>query len=1539
MKRFFLFLLLLGLTTVKSLATGEPSTYFNIYVPSNNDAVKRNVALIVTAIQDSTYFSIVDDDMDGDSDDTVEGWLNAGQSYILYIKDNGINDDAKYASGGELKSDGDYFTIQSSKLVYASMSTDSDWQHDFVAAINKKSVGLKFYVYAPKISSSNRDLNVFAYEDNTSITISRISQSSTFSTGYTNVDVNQSEIVVQKTLNVGEDLIHYYTEGRDVMSSGETYMIESNKPVSLQYGALWGNSRDGGAYVPSFQGSSSGDLFYFAVPYQANGEQEIRMVSWDDNNEVQFDRFDKGSWISMGSWNISKFGTADWVGKENDNSTFATVFRVKCTEGKSISVFEANWMETGSIGTSDMASMMSSSNGSSSGKEFLAYIAPPGNQKNVRDPFTGNTFGGSFSHLFIFAGNTNATVSVVDAKTGGELFSKSVSVDSARYADIKISEAEWKSIYNGTGYNSGSDRPYLLINSDQNISVLNTNFNDNWMTYFGSSLKPAFDQSIVSNTSTAIPGDTSVLVSEIILDPSVTVQNPDVKVVISSGATAVRSSLTNTTTQVSVEGDIVRTNENTTITFDSVPDITTQDKYEVNTEIVLSTSYNDGTPIEDNTVISVETVVSGEIDGYVQESVVSQGIENETSNTSALVFNTCSVAEIENKLWDTWNSSWVDFNNDGWDDLWVNSKSTDQVNYLYQNVDGVLSEFQGTGQFFNEKAKTVTTVWGDINNDGYPDPFVVNATEKGSMLYLNYGNGNFEPLTNSGIYVHPKYFHGASFADFDNDGFLDLLITNFFQTEFHQLYRNNGDMSFTLLNDNAIATVSARATAPVLADYNNDGLVDVFIPNGNNEANSLFKNLGNFTFEKVSESGLENELKNSVGASWGDFDRDGDFDLFVTNSSDQFNDLYLNNGDDTFTRDSQSLLSNQKGHSHGAIWKDVENDGDLDLLVNNDQGRNFLYINDGTGDFYQNVDETISGDIGNAYGVATSDYNNDGAADFFISTHGNQANRLFCNQNNSNHWIQIKLVGNKSNKKGIGAVVKVKSGGQWQMQQVQPISGFGSQHSLTQTFGLGNNSQADSVQIVWPSGLVQNIVSPLLDTLHVVEEPDANRIIFVVFNDSNNDGLLNINEERIKNINLSINPIGRIIRTNANGKIQTSLPAGEYEIAIENSTLYQQTVPISFTVSGAVLSDAIAVPLSVVTLGFDLDLEIVRTPLRRGFSNNTVVQVRNKGSVAAENVELLMTYPSDIVIKNSSETLQIPETSVYSVNLGDLGAGDVYTMQIEDSVGLNLRTGDFVNFSSEVSAVGLDLDLTNNTVQEDIEIVGAIDPNDLLVSPKGYGDKGWISKEQWLTFTIRFQNVGSYFATFVRLQSSLDQELDLSTFEFIASSHEADITLTQDRNLEVFYDHIMLPSTEVNELESHGFFKFRIKPKYDLQGGEQIETDADIVFDYEDAIQTNRIQHSIKFQLDSDQVKLSVYPNPSIDQIKVNTHKNYFTVENLPAIAYYSIRDLSGTMVMEKSNLKEDRLQVSITGLKNGLYMIEILDESGQRFNARFIKR
>ena len=1535
--RYLLTLASLLLIGGSLLATGAPSTYFNIYVPPNNDAVRRDVALIVTAVSDNTTFTITDDGRDGDTDDSVTGTLMAGQSYVLYIRDNGINDDAQYASGGTLKWDGDYFTIESDKLVYASMSTNSDWQHDFVAAVNKRTVGSKFFIYAPPTSFSNRDLNVFAYEDNTRVTISRISRSATTATGYTDVDVRAAVVVAQVTLNVGEDIIYDFTNGRDLMKPGETFLVETNKSVSLQYGALWNNARDGGGYVPDSTGSTVGELFYFAVPYQANGEQEIRIVSWDNGNTATLDYYQAGGWVPLGNYNLDEFEAAEYVGKSDNNSTHATVFRVRAAAGKRVSVFEANWMETGSIGTSDMATMISSSTGTASGREFLTYIAPPGHEQNVVDPFTGQKINASLSHLYLFAYKTEATVTVTDAKTGGEVFRKTFVVPAGYYADAQITVDEWKAIYNGTGTAVGPDRPYLRVSSDQNISVLNTNFNDNWMTYFGSSMPHAFELSATGGSVQAVPGEVKLLSSELVLNGDDPLSDVTVSVRVGSGAVPLSSTLTNVQDGTVIEGDIAVSEDYSLITFTGVPDVTGADLYTIDTEVMLNATYNDGDLLADGTVVSTETAFSAVVDGYRQQSIVTQGIQNDAADGSQLWMNECATGTFQNEPTDSWNAVWFDYDNDGWDDLFVTTKDEASTNLLYHNDLGTLRKVTSGQPVIEEAARTAAAVAADINNDGYPELFVVNATQRSSTLYLN-NAGSFERIKNSGISVHPEYFHGASFADFDNDGYVDLLVTNFFRTRFHHLYRNNGDNTFTLQSDNAIATTSARATAPILADYDNDGLVDVFIPNGGNAPNSLFRNLGGFQFAAVDGGSLTTDAKNSVSGTWGDYDNDGDVDLFVGNASGQDNDLYVNNGDGTFTANTTTRLTADGGHSHGASWVDINRDGHLDLLVNNDDGRNFLYLNDGAGDFALHYGERIGGDIGSAYGLAWSDYDRDGDLDAFVSTHRDEPNRLFCGNASGNHWIGIELTGVVSNRDAIGARVAVKVGAEWHCQSVLPVSGFGSQSSLTQYFGLADATTVDSVRVEWPSGIVQDVTTGLqVDAVNHLVEPDGVPVTFEVFADRNGNGVRDADEPLLSTQRVDLAGTEYFAVTGKNGTATTFLDAGTYTVNYPNDANWELATPVTFTVAMPSAGITVGVPLTPVQRGYDVSIDVYHAPLRRGFTGYSIVHVTNHGVRTAYPADVTLIYPEDVFVMASGRDYAASGNS-YFFAIDSLAPGETMAFSVTDSVGLSHFTGAMLPFTAEVSLGPEDTDPENNTQAYGIEVVGAIDPNDIAVLPKGEGAEGWVDADQWLTYRIRFQNVGTYHATHVRIENPLSEYLDLRTLELLRSSHDVSIGISQGV-LHAEFRNIMLPDSTADEAGSHGVLEYRVKAKATVSGGERIRNRAAIFFDYEAPIVTNEVLNTIRYDRALPAERLNVFPNPATSYATINTNMDFVQYREGSLLQRYVIRSMTGQVVGRGELGGVHQATIDLANVARGVYIIEAIDQHERRYLGRVVLR
>ncbi|MCU0322397.1 MAG: CRTAC1 family protein [Chitinophagaceae bacterium] len=1105
----FLLILVIVFMLQDAKATGEPSTYFQIYVPPNNDAVRRDVALIITAIYDSTKFDIIDDGADGDTDDSKSGILMAGQSYVLYIKDNGINDDARYASGGVLKWDGDYFIVKSDKLIFASQSTNSDWQHDWVPSTDKKSIGQKFIIYSPPFTSSRRDINVFAYENNTTVTFKKISWQPKTNSGFTDINIETATTVFTRTLNIGEDIIYRYPDGRDVMLAGETYMLVADKPITVQYGALFGNERDGGGYVPTSNGSSSGELMYFGVPYQAAGEQEIRIVSWDDANAVKLERYSNGNWITVKDFSLNKMKSGDWVGKTNGNVSFATVFRITCTPGKRVSVFEGNWFETGSPGTSDMATMVSSENGTTSGTKFLTYMAPPGNQVNVINPFTKRAFGQQLTHLFLFA-KEGAFVTVKDATTNGTRINKTFTIGAERYADCFLTLTEWQSIQ-PTG-------PYLIVESSSPISVMNSNFNDNWMCYTGSSMVQSFTQTGTVSQSSAIPTDTVKVTTYI--NVGTTVTNPDVQVVVQDGLKVIDSKLTSAVTNP-INGTITEQATKTVVDFNNISNLDANVQYKVETNVVASVGTNTGNVLTGQTNTTVETIVTGTVGSQIQQSSTTQVVNVNPANTSKLIFSRFNDNVFSKDSTDSWTASWIDVNKDGYDDIFATDKRRNRPNVLYINNKAGGFTKANVPAFIQDTAISASSTCADIDNDGDIDVLVINNTRKSNTLYKNNGNGTFTKDITPAFVKDVSYYHGAAFADYDNDGNVDLFLSNFFPTKYNELYKNNGSGSYIKELTNVIPLEANQSIAPSWADYDGDGFVDLFVPNGKGYKNSLFHNQGNGTFTKVSNV-ITNDGGQSVGSCWGDYDNDGDLDLFVTNSNAQGNFFYKNDGNGKFTKITTGDVVTDKGAAHGCSFADVDNDGDLDLYVSTDKNVKFLYMNNGNGTFTKKTDEVITFGFGNAFGHAWSDFDQDGDLDLLVATHTNQPNAIFTNNGNTNNWIQINLIGTKSNKSAIGACVYVKANGIWQMRAVNAQSGFGGQSSLTQHFGLSSTSKIDSIKIKWPSGVVQVLTNITAKQILNITETQSVRVIGGVFVDNNNDGKKDIGEETVSRAMIEI---------------------------------------------------------------------------------------------------------------------------------------------------------------------------------------------------------------------------------------------------------------------------------------------------------------------------------------------------------------------------------------------------------------------------------
>ena len=1531
---FFLFILFIGVNNV--YATGEPSTYFQIYVPPNSDAVQRNVCLIVTAIYDDTEFDIIDDGADGDTDDSKSGILKAGQSYILYIKDNGINDDARYASGGVLKWDGDYFIVKSNKLVYASQSTNSDWQHDWVPSVDKSSIGQKFIVYAPMISSSNRDINVFAYQNNTVIDFYKISTQPKTNTGFTDVNSESPVKVFSKTINVGQDLIYNSAEGRDAMVSGETYMLIANKPVTMQYGALFGNERDGGGYVPTSNGSSSGELMYFAVPYQAGGEQEIRIVSWDNANAVKLDRFVNGNWVAVKSFGLDRLASGDWVGKTNGNVSYPTVFRITCSAGKKVSVFEGNWFETGSPGTSDMATMVSSENGTTAGKKFLSYIAPPGNETNVTNPLTGLKYNGSYSHLYLFS-KTGATVTIKDALTNGTKFSKTITIAPEKYADCSISLNEWKAFYNGTGTPSGSERPYLIVESDNDIAVMNSNFNDNWMCYTGSSLGHSFTQTSSVSDDTLIPTEQATVISQIKTSGEVT--NPSLEVIVQEGLKVVESKLINPN-QSETQGVITELNDKTTVKYDNLPSLQANSTYIVETKVTATVGGNNGELVGTTLNATVETVITGKINGETQQSTIANSVSVQTANTSKLIFS-----RLENPLFDSyttnsWTISWVDINSDGYDDIYVTDMGITAPNLIFMN--NKTGGFT-PGQILPEDGISMSSTWADVDNDGDSDLLVLNNTRTPNRFYRN-DKGTLVPDNTKSFTQDVSYYHGGAFADYDNDNKADVFMCNYFPTKYNELHRNTSNGSFVKELADAIPLEANSSLGPTWADYDQDGLMDLFVPNGIGSKNSLFHNDGNGTFFKKNNI-INQEGGKSVGSCWGDIDNDGDLDLFVTNSNSTTNFLYKNLGNGNFQKITNSI-ANQGGSSHGCSFADIDNDGDLNLFVTNDRIRKFLYFNDGKGNFTENRDEAITYNFGLSFGHAWSDYDHDGDLDLAVATHSNQKNHIFVNNGNTNNWLEINLKATESNGSAIGTKIFIETADRTQMREVNSQSGFGGQSSYTQHFGLGKATAITNITIRWASGIIQKLKDVSANQILQVVEPQQIKVTGTVYFDSNNDGIKQDNEPTVSRAAVKVLPAK--VYSNDSGLFSFYKTQNDVELSIleENGLSAGSKL---FDLNNYLPSQKIFIAANSLCNETDLKINMGGTAIRKGYSNNQFKIVvsnlsRNTSTPGIVNLTIpssvSITSPSLPIAQQENFTANAKSYTRYSWTLGAISPFNNKVISFINGTDATVLIGDEVDFKGEIVNSSNDCNLADNTLAQKYNVYGAIDPNDILVSPKGYGEEGYILPDQQLTYTIRFENIGNFAAQNVSISDNIPQELDINTFKIVSTSHENIATEIIDNKITFKLENVFLPPTAIDSNESQGYVTFSILPKQGLAEETKIKNNAVIGFDEEKLMMTNTVINTIQSkEKEQEMTVVQLYPNPTNDVAFIRLEHTKGLEYTRKQIIKADIVDVNGVRILQKDFNPSEEVRIDLPVLMKGYYLLKVTDSENKSYTKKMLVR
>jgi hypothetical protein len=477
--------------------------------------------------------------------------------------------------------------------------------------------------------------------------------------------------------------------------------------------------------------------------------------------------------------------------------------------------------------------------------------------------------------------------------------------------------------------------------------------------------------------------------------------------------------------------------------------------------------------------------------------------------------------------------AFIDYDNDGYPDVIILNGEDFPGHAAHGKTTLKLYHNNGNGTFTDVTAKSglaalgmfgMGVAVGDYDNDGYDDLFITALGQ--SRLFHNNRNGSFTDVTRqAGLWGPSEFSTSAAWFDYDRDGKLDLLVANYVQwsekgdlyctldgahksyctpESYHgasvRLWHNLGNGRFEdVTAKSGLFDNSSKTLGVSILDYDNDGWPDIVLAN-DTQPNKLYRNNGNGTFsERAVQAGIafseDGVARAGMGVDSADYDRSGRPSLLISNFSNQMISLYHNEGKGLFLDEAQrseigkdSLLT----LGFACFFYDYDLDGwpdifiadghiepDVELVQKRIKYRQppHLFRNNGHGQGFSEVTASLGTSFNSprvARGAAYADIDNDGDLDLLTTTNGGPA-LLYRNDGVTNQGLRLKLMGVRSNRDGIGAVVRVSSGADKQWQMLKSGGSYLSSNELVLTFGLGQNKKADAVEIDWPSGQVDKL--------------------------------------------------------------------------------------------------------------------------------------------------------------------------------------------------------------------------------------------------------------------------------------------------------------------------------------------------------------------------------------------------------------------------------------------------------------------------------
>ena len=489
--------------------------------------------------------------------------------------------------------------------------------------------------------------------------------------------------------------------------------------------------------------------------------------------------------------------------------------------------------------------------------------------------------------------------------------------------------------------------------------------------------------------------------------------------------------------------------------------------------------------------------------------------EPQEADSNGRVFIAVDLPPLTSDRASTGGISFTDYDNDGDHDIYVTNgydvSSPDpgpQANRFYENSEGQFTARSIDG-LTDIEGFSSGSAWADFDNDGDLDTFVANQRDQANVLLRqDVGEDSavrFTALAADQLAEDKGWSYSIAAADADNDGYVDFYVSNggLSHNGVNVLYRNiEGTALQRILDTDAVASNHASGGAS-WSDYDGDGDQDLAVANRPTAEMqgfklSLFRNDGDLQFTRMDERALPGDATFPMSVAWGDVDNDGDQDLYAGNLYGMANELYENLGDGTFRVMDGGRATTDAGSSYAVAFGDLDNDADLDLVVANWGGTSEIYLNNGAGRFEQVPSEAFRRSIHYASSMALADYDGDGDLDVLIGNWPNQPgegleeNVMLENRYADGNWIRIALEGDTSNRSAIGALIRVetvaKGETRQQIREVSTHSGWRSQGELTQHFGLGTATAVSKVVINWPSGHSQTIVGAPINQILSVRE-------------------------------------------------------------------------------------------------------------------------------------------------------------------------------------------------------------------------------------------------------------------------------------------------------------------------------------------------------------------------------------------------------------------------------------------------------------------